>query len=103
MDTALTLSVSHFLNWGAQSDDIITGVTEAVQQGTEALFTDTQRSTRILYELRELDWIRIIGREEFFSLDKRSRDFLVQTAGALDLGGNLDIDKVFRASPDEEE
>jgi len=103
MDAALTLSASHFLNWGDKSDDIITGVTEAVQQGTEALFTDTQKSARILYELREMDWIRVIGREEFLSLDKRSRDFLVQTAGALDLGGNLDIDKVFRASPGEEE
>ncbi len=102
MDTALTLSASHFMNWGDKSDDIITGVTEADQQGTEVLSTDTQGSARILYELREMDWIRIIGREEFFSLDRRSRDFLVQTAGALDLGGNLDIDKVFQASPDEE-
>ena len=51
---------------------------------------------------REQDWFDLVGKDSFLSLDKQSREFLINTAGILDLGGPIDIKKVYDSPPYEE-
>lgn len=51
-----------------------------------------------IYEIKEREWIELVGKEEFQSLDKELRDFLINTAGMFDLGFSIDIKKAYKYS-----
>lgn len=103
MDTALTLAYCSIFEIGFEyvgSPFIRTSIiVQEMTDSTQSIATDTMTSAKFLYELNEMEWIRIIGKERFFSLDKKSRDFLIKTAGVLDFGGDFDIEKAYRTSP----
>jgi len=47
------------------------------------------------YLEKEKDWIKLVGKERWFSLSEEKREFLIMTAGAFDIGDNLDIESTF--------
>lgn len=50
------------------------------------------------YKLKEEEWFKLVGKENFLSLDKEPRDFLIKTAGIIDLGHPFDIKETFNYS-----
>lgn len=56
-----------------------------------------------LYRMKEKEWHELIGKKKFQSLDKESRDFLIGSAGVIDFGVSIDIEKAFKYSIYDEE
>jgi hypothetical protein len=50
------------------------------------------------YELKEKEWMELVGKKKFQSLDKELRDFLINAAGMFDLGFPVDIKKAYKYS-----
>lgn len=60
-------------------------------------------STIDIYSVKEKEWEDLVGKKDFQSLNKQTRDFLVNAAGMIDLGFSIDIKKAYRYSPYEDE
>lgn len=48
------------------------------------------------YLKKELEWIKLVGKERWFALDPEKRDFLIRTAGIIEINGFFDIREAFR-------
>lgn len=42
------------------------------------------------------EWWNLVGKQEFETLDKRLQDFLINTAGMIDLGFPIDIKNIYK-------
>jgi len=51
-----------------------------------------------IYEIKEKEWIELVGEKEFQSLDKERRDFLINSAGMFDLGFSINIKEAYKYS-----
>ncbi len=49
-----------------------------------------------IYQTKEQEWIKLVGKERWYALDKEKRDFLIKTAGAIDLGEGINIKEVYK-------
>jgi len=47
---------------------------------------------------KEKEWYKLVGKKRFKSLDKKLRDFLINTAGIFDFGFEVDIKKAYKYS-----
>ena len=57
------------------------------------------RGWRKIRFLRRLSFWKLVGRRKFESLDKESRDLLIDCAGCIDFGFPIDIEKTFKYDP----
>ena len=48
------------------------------------------------YQLKEQEWIKLVGKERWYVLGEEKRDFLIRTAGAIDLGKGINIKEAYR-------
>lgn len=53
-------------------------------------------SSDAIYEQKEEEWYKLVGKENFLSLDEKSRNFLIKTAGILDFDSKINIKKAYR-------
>ncbi len=49
------------------------------------------------YKIKEQEWIKLVG-NDFLSLDGKSKEFLIKTAGVIDFGFKIDIKKTYHYS-----
>lgn len=50
------------------------------------------------YKKKREEWIRLVGKERFNSLDDKLQDFLIYSAGMIDLGFPIDIKQAYSYS-----
>mgnify|MGYP000052907458 CR=1 FL=1 len=55
---------------------------------------DLEEAIEEEYYKKEKEWIDLIGKERWYALELEKRNFLIQTAGIIDLG-KVDIKKAF--------
>ncbi len=63
---------------------------------------EINNSINDMYESKEKEWHKLIGKERFQSLDKKSRDFLINTAGAISFGTAINIKQTYQYTSDDE-
>ncbi len=44
-----------------------------------------------IYFKKELEWIKLVGKERWFSLDQEKREFLIKTSGIFEIEKDFDI------------
>lgn len=49
-----------------------------------------------IYQLKEREWIKLVGKQRWYALVEEKRDFLIRTAGAIDLGKRINIKEGYR-------
>lgn len=54
------------------------------------------------YREKEAEWISVMGQERWSKLSKRGRDFLIKTAGAIELGPPEEVARSLKAIEDDE-
>ncbi len=47
-------------------------------------------------QLKEQEWIKLVGEERWYALTDEKRDFLIRTAGAIDLGEGVNIKEAYK-------
>jgi hypothetical protein len=57
---------------------------------------DIAKELTDFYQLKKQEWIGLVGIERWSALDEEKRDFLIKTAGAIDLGKGINIKKAYR-------
>jgi hypothetical protein len=57
---------------------------------------DIAKELTDFYQLKKQEWIRLVGIEKWSALDEKKRDFLIRTAGAIDLGKGINIKEAYR-------
>ena len=48
------------------------------------------------YQLKEQEWIKLVGEQRWYALDEGKRDFLIKTAGVIDLGEGINIREAYK-------
>jgi len=48
------------------------------------------------YQLKEQEWIQLVGKERWYALTEEKREFLIKTAGAIDLGEGINIKEGYK-------
>lgn len=48
------------------------------------------------YQLKEQEWIKLTGEKRWFALSEEKRDFLIRSAGAIDLGEGINIKEGYK-------
>ena len=48
------------------------------------------------YQLKEQEWIKLVGKERWDALDIEKRNFLIKTAGAINLGKGINIKEAYK-------
>jgi len=49
-----------------------------------------------VYQKKEQEWIKLVGKERWYALDLEKRNFLINTAGIIDLGEKVDIKEMYK-------
>lgn len=62
---------------------------------SEVYKKDVAEKLSEVYQLKELEWIKLVGKERWNTLDKEKRNFLIKTAGAIDLGKGINIKEAY--------
>lgn len=57
---------------------------------------DVAKELADFYQLKEQEWIKLVGKERWYALREEKRDFLIRTAGAIDLGKGINIKDAYR-------
>ena len=74
-------------------EDMSSAKTEITQIVEEVI---TNLDADDIYRQKEKSWHQLVGEKNFESLDKKSRDFLIYTAGSIDLGPQVDMDEILK-------
>ena len=52
---------------------------------------------------KEQEWIQLVGKEKWDALSKKERNFLMDTAGKIDLGPNTNLERMSKYIEDYED
>lgn len=63
-------------------------------------FLKTGVSEDFDYFKKENEWVELLGEQKFRSLDNESKEFLIKTAGAVNIGTSRDIKKALKSIDD---
>lgn len=56
---------------------------------------DIAKELTDFYQLKEQEWIKLVGIKKWHALDEKKRDFLIRTAGIIDLGRGINIKEAY--------
>jgi hypothetical protein len=48
------------------------------------------------FQIKEQEWVKLVGKERWYALNEEKRVFLVKTAGAIDLGERINIREAYK-------
>jgi hypothetical protein len=57
---------------------------------------DVAQELTEFYQLKEQEWIQLVGKERWYALTEEKRDFLIKRAGAIDLGEGINIKEGYK-------
>jgi len=57
---------------------------------------DVAQELTEFYQLKEQEWIQLVGKERWYALTEEKREFLIKTAGAIDLGEGVNIKEGYK-------
>jgi len=57
---------------------------------------DVAQELTEFYQLKEQEWIQLVGKERWYALTEEKREFLIKTAGAIDLGEGINIKEGYK-------